>query len=178
MRVPPILTAVRATLVERGVHAAAARTTSGPLELSTASVAGGRLCGLKAALRGRGVHAAETWTTPGAPEFSTAFVSRGRLCGLKAALLSPAGGALKPLAWLLISLLTSALPGVAGSRVKDIAMIAGARENQLVGYGRSSAWRVTVTRTLPTRCSRWPTCCNATASTSPRSHSRPRTSRP
>ena len=135
MRAAPILSSVRATRPERGVHAAAVRTTPGPPELTAASVAGGRLCGLKAALRGRGVYAAEMWTTPGAPEFSTALVSRGRLCGLKAALLAPAGGALTLLAWLLISLLTSALPAAAGSRVKDIAVIAGARENQLVGYG-------------------------------------------
>ncbi|GDY23398.1 flagellar P-ring protein [Verrucomicrobiota bacterium] len=37
--------------------------------------------------------------------------------------------------WLLALVLLGAQPCIAGSRVKDIAMIAGARENQLVGYG-------------------------------------------
>src|SRR6266545_3761020 len=35
----------------------------------------------------------------------------------------------------LFGLLASALPAAAGSRIKDLVMIAGARDNQLVGYG-------------------------------------------
>src|SRR3954451_9015720 len=37
---------------------------------------------------------------------------------------------------ILVCLLASALPGKAvGTRVKDLVMVAGARDNQLVGYG-------------------------------------------
>ncbi len=87
--------------------------------------------GLGRALRGAGA----AWRTRGLLDLIEAPVGPGEFARRKAGR-GRRGSVVRPVtAWLLVILLLAVQPVAGGSRVKDLVMIAGARENQLVGYG-------------------------------------------